>query len=121
MTQVRIWEGRRGSVGGRDDSDYIIVTFDGEAIGSWTEHLDDRGNRGVTYDVYRTDEGTIIVHRVAWSRWENEDDTALIVEYDSLDDAAQYYRRELENAGIIERRVLTLNEWRRQQKYRTAE
>ena len=121
MTQVRIWEGRRGAVLGSDDSDYIIVTFDGESLGSWTEHLDDRGNRGVTYEVYRTVEGTIIVHRVTWSRWSNEDDTALIVEYDSLEDAAQYYRRELENAGIIDRRVLTLDEWRTQQKYRKPE
>jgi surface antigen len=118
MTQVRIWEGRRGSVGGCDDSDYIIVTFDGESLGSWTEHLDDRGNRGVTYDVYRTAEGTIIMHKVTWSRWEGESDYALVIEYDSLDDAAQYYRRELENAGIIERRVLTLDAWRALQKYR---
>ena len=121
MTPVRIWEGRRGSVGGCDDSDYIIVTFDGELLGSWTEHLDDRGNRGVTYDVYRTTEGTIIIHKVTWSRWEGESDYALVIEYDSLDDAAQYYRCELENAGIIERRVLTLDEWRTQQKYRKPE
>jgi hypothetical protein len=112
MEQVRLWEGRRGSVGGCDDSDYIIVTFDGESLGSWSEHLDDRGNRGVTYDIYRTSEGTVIVHKVTWSRWSNEDDYALIIEYDSLEDAAQHYRRELENAGIIQRQHLTLEQWR---------
>jgi hypothetical protein len=118
MEQVRLWEGRRGTVGGSDDSDYIIVAFDGESLGSWTEHIDDRGNRGVTYTVYRSSEGTIIIHKVTWSRWEGETDYALVIEYDSLDDAAHYYRRELENAGIIERRVLTLEAWRALQKYR---
>lgn len=112
MEQVRLWEGWRGTVGGSDDSDYIIVTFDGESLGSWTEHLDDRGNRGVTYEVYRTAEGSIIIHKLTWSRWSDERDYALIVEFATLEQAAEYYRRELENAGIIERKVLTLGEWR---------
>jgi len=107
MKQVRLWEGTRGAC-----DDYVWVVFDGESLGSWTESLDDRGNRGVTYAVYRTSEGTIIVHKVRWSRWSDESDSAMILEFASLEAAATHYRRELENAGVIERKMLTLAEWR---------
>jgi uncharacterized protein Usg len=112
MKRVRLWEGSRGTSSGYDASSYEWLEVEAESLGSWTEWLDDRGNRGVTYDVYRTAEGTIIIHKVTWSRWSDERDYALIVEFATLEQAAEHYRRELENARIIERKVLSLDEWR---------
>jgi len=118
MDRIRVWEGVRRVVNGHDDSNYEWIEFEGEQLGTWTEYVDDRDTRGVTYSIYRTAQGTIIVHISRWSRWANEADYGTVVEYDTVEEASRYYRRELENAGIIQRQVLTLDAWRAKQKDR---
>jgi hypothetical protein len=113
MERIRVWEGIRHTSRGYDDSSYVWVEFTGALLGSWTELVDEvRETRGVTYSIYTTAEDTIILHVHRWSRWSNESEYGTVVEYESLDAAARHYRRELENAGLIQRRVMTLDEWR---------
>ena len=112
MEQVRIWEGVRGVVGGHEVSEFVVVSFVGERLGSWTALEDERGNRGDTYTFFRSEGGSIIVHVEHWTRWSDELDSAEIEEYDSIESCAVVYRKQLENAGVVQRRVLTLDEWR---------
>ena len=121
MEQVRIWEGVRGVVGGHEVSEFVVVAFEAERLGSWTALEDERGNRGDTYTFYRSEGGSIIVHIEHWSRWANELDSAEIEEYDSIESCLVVYRKQLENAGVVQRRVLTLDEWRANRKDRKEE
>jgi hypothetical protein len=112
MEQIKVWVGRRGTRDGYDNSRYEWVTFEGEELGRWKEYDDERGDRGVSYTIYRTGDGTIVLHRVKWSRWADEYDYGRLLEYDSLEAASDEWRYVLENAGVLPRPVLTLAEWR---------
>jgi hypothetical protein len=118
MEQVKVWIGRRGTVGGYDNSRYDWVTFDGKELGRWVEVDDERGNVGTTYVIYQSSEGTVLLYRERWSRWADDSDYATLIEYSSLEDMMSEWRYVLENSGVIERRTLTLAEWR---KYRESE
>ena len=113
---IKVWVGRKGARNGYDNSDYEIIEIVGQELGYWRDTDDPVwNNRGTDFRVFRTEEGTILIHRTDWSRWENEDTLATILEFASLEDAAKNgWRRVLENAGVIPRRVRSLREWRRE-------
>jgi hypothetical protein len=114
METIKIWIGRKGARNGLDNSDYEIVEFTGQELGYWRDTDDPIwNNRGTDFRAFQTEEGTILIHRVDWSRWANEDTFANILEFASLNDATRSgWRTVLENAGVIPRRVRSLREWR---------
>ena len=114
METTKIWIGRKGARNGLDNSDYEIVEFTGQELGYWRDTDDPIwNNRGTDFRAFQTEEGTILIHRVDWSRWANEDTFANILEFASLNDATRSgWRTVLENAGVIPRRVRSLREWR---------
>ena len=112
MEIVELRVGTWGVEEGYDVGSYSVVRCEAEQLGHWVKHLDERRSRGVTYTIYRTSEGTILVYVYEWSRWANEVDSAMIHEYATLEEAAEHYRQVLERAGVIPRRVMSLAEWR---------
>jgi len=114
METIKIWIGRKGARNGLDNSDYEIVEFTGQELGYWRDTDDPIwNNRGTDFRAFQTEEGTILIHRVDWSRWANEDTFANTLEFASLNDATRSgWRTVLENAGVIPRRVRSLREWR---------
>ena len=123
MKTYQVWIGRKGARNGFDNSDYEIIEIDGEELGFW-RNTDDPvwNNEGTDYRVFQTEEGTILIHRVNWSRLQGEDTFASVLEFASLDDAAKSgWRRVLENAGVLPRRVRSLREWRAERERQQAE
>jgi len=123
MKTHQIWVGRKGARNGFDNSDYEIIEFTGQELGYWRD-VDDPvwRNRGTDFRIFQTDESTIIIHRVDWSRWEGEDTFASILEFADLTEAVRAgWRTVLENAGVIPRRVRSLREWRRERERQQAE
>jgi hypothetical protein len=115
METIKIWEGRRGTRNGFDNSNYTIIEFQGRQLGYWRETYDPWDNDGCDYRIYQTDENLIVIHRTDWTRLANEDTYASILEFDSLEAAVNAgWRRVLENAGVLPRRVRSLREWRRE-------
>lgn len=109
---IKIWEGRKGARCGCDHSDFQIIEFNGQELG-WWQSSDDRDNRGTDVSVFQTDDGQIVIHRVNWSRWANEDTYGTIMTYDNIEAAIKDgWRNVLENVGVIPRRVRSLREWR---------
>jgi len=110
MTTITIWKGSRRVVLG-DDIEFVEhVTFIGEELGAVWEEENSRGTQTV---FYRTEGGKIVVHQVLWSRWEGEATHAYIHVFPSLEGvngAAAMFWWELEQAGIIPRPTLTLEE-----------
>jgi len=114
MKTYQVWVGRKGARNGMDCSNYEIVEFRGTELGYWRD-VDDPvwRNRGTDFRVFQTEDGSIIIHRVDWSRWANEDTFGSILEFADLAEAARRgWRTVLENAGVIPRRVRSLREWR---------
>ena len=123
MKTHQVWIGRKGARNGLDNSDYEIVEFTGQELGYWRD-VDDPvwRNRGTDFRIFHTDESTIIIHRVDWSRWEGEDTFASILEFEDLTEAVRAgWRTVLENAGVIPRRVRSLRERRRERERQQAE
>ena len=102
-----VWKGVKRVVLGNDLSDYVTVEFEGEPLGAVEEESNHRGTSTV---FYRTADGRFVVHRVRWSRWEGECDYGDVYIFSSLDEAAGVFRREMECAGVIPRRTVTLDE-----------
>lgn len=50
------------------------VTFIGELIAEITEH-EGRNDRGITHELYRTEDNRLILHQIDWSRWRGEHST----------------------------------------------
>ena len=123
MKTYQVWIGRKGARGGRDNSDYEIIEFAGRELGYLREVEDPTwDNRGTDYRVFQTEEGTILIHRVDWSRWAGEDTFGSILEFANLTDAARAgWRRVLENAGVIPRRIRSLRAWRAERERQQAE
>jgi hypothetical protein len=114
MKTYKIWTGRAGAKNGCDDSDVQQIELAGEELG-WLRVSDDPiwDDRGMDYRVFRTENNTILIHRIRWSRWQGESTYADVLEFPSLAEAAKAgWRRVLENAGVIPRRVRSLREWR---------
>jgi hypothetical protein len=114
MKTHKVWVGRKGAKNGCDDSDFQLVEFSGTELG-WLRISDDPiwDDHGTDYRIFQTEDNTILIHRVRWSRWQGEDTFADVLEYSSLAEAAKAgWRRVLENAGVIPRRVRSLREWR---------
>ena len=120
---IKVWVGRKGARNGYDNSDYEIIEIVGQELGYWRDTDDPVWkNRGTDFRVFRTEEDTIVIHRVDWSRWEGEDTYASILEFENLNEAADAgWRIMLENAGVIPRRVRSLREWRRERERQQAE
>jgi hypothetical protein len=116
MKTYQVWTGRKGARNGMDYSDYEIVEFTGQELGYWRVSDDPVwDNRGTDYRVFQTEEGNILIHRIRWSRMSGEDTFADILEFASLENAIKAgWRRVLENANVIPRRVRSLREWRRE-------
>lgn len=119
MEAIKIWAGRKGARNGCDCSNFEVIEFRGTELGWQREGGDSWDNRGVDYGVYQTEEGTILIHRIVWSRWVGEDTVATVLTFDSLDEAVKAgWRNVLENAGVIPRRVRSLREWRAEREQR---
>ena len=113
MKTQQIWVGRMGAKNGFDNSDFVVVEFTGEQLGYWRHSEDVWGNRGADYRIFSTEDGRILIHLIHWSRWQGEDTFANILEFLSLKDAIKAgWRKVLENAGAIPRRVASLKKWR---------
>jgi len=123
MELIKVWIGRKGARNGFDNSEYEILEFTGQELGFWWVVNDAVwGNRGTDYRVFRTEDGTILIHRVDWSRWAGEDTFASIIEFSSIEDAIKAgWRRVLENAGVIPRRIRSLREWRAERERQKVE
>jgi len=107
MAPFVIWKGTKRVVCGEEYAFVENVEFEGECIGAcWEEH----NSRGTQTVFYRTSDGRIVVHRVRWSRWENEATVANVFIFSSLNEAEAMFWWELECAGIIPRPTLTLDE-----------
>lgn len=66
------------------------VEFVGDELASWAEYGLGRGGaitdtRGVTETLYRTEDGRLIVHVDAWSRWQGEPTTETLHEVEEAD------------------------------------
>jgi len=107
MATINIWKGTKRVVRGNTYKTVAYVTFDGECLGVCWEEYD---SRGVETTVFRSSDGRIIVHQERWSRWEGEETRADVFVFPSIEDAADAFRWELEQAGIIPRPTLTLDE-----------
>jgi hypothetical protein len=105
-----------------DCSSYEIVEFCGTELGYWQDVDDPWRNRGTDFRVFQTEDGMILIHRVDWSRWANEDTFGIILEFVNLTEAIQRgWRTVLENAGVIPRRVRSLKEWRKERQQQSSE
>jgi len=113
MKTYQVWTGRKGAHNGYDHSEYENIEFVGQELGYWRDSDGVWNNDGIDYRVFQTEDGSILINRIRWSRMQNEDTYADILEFASLNDAAKSgWRRVLENAGVIPRRIRSLQEWR---------
>lgn len=116
METHKVWEGRRGPrlrrkvtfVGGYRRSRRTAfglrrgVVFVGEELGSWSEGLPFARQRGTDYTVFRTEDGTIIIHRVRRSVRTAADDVGKVYIFSDVVKAVEAgWRRVLENSGAI--------------------
>jgi len=67
-------------------------------LGVWRNDL---GDHGVTYTIYRTEEG-VLIHEYEWIDNLDEDRRGTVYEFETLEDAAREFRYVLQMAGVIE-------------------
>jgi hypothetical protein len=107
MATICIWKGSRRVVLGNDIEFVENEEFEGETIGAcWEEE----NSRGVQTTFYQTRDGRIVAHVVRWSRWEGEATYADIYTFPTLEDACGSFGWELEQAGLIPPRTVSLSE-----------
>ena len=107
MATYTIWRGTKRVVCGNEIKFVEDIEVEGEILGAcWEEE----NSRGVQTVFYRTQGGMIVVHRIHWSRWENEATVANVFVFSSLEEAEAMFQWELENAGIIPPRTVELGE-----------
>jgi hypothetical protein len=110
MATVQIWKGVKRVVLGEEYAFVENEEFEGETIGAcWEEE----NSRGTQTTFYQTRDGRIVVHVVQWSRWENEATYAYSHVFPALEGvngAAAMFWRELEQAGLIPPRTVSLSE-----------
>jgi len=107
MAPFVLWKGTKRVVCGNDIEFVENIEIEGDVLGAcWEEE----NSRGVQTVFYRTPGGMIVVHRIRWSRWENEATVANVFVFSSLEEAEAMFWWELEQAGIIPRPTLTLDE-----------
>jgi len=107
MTTVQLWRGVRRVVLGDEFSNGEFVEFDGERVGGlWEEH----NARGTETGFHSTSDGRFVVHQRRWSRWENEPEISEVFVFASLDEATPMFWWELEQAGLIPPRTVTIEE-----------
>jgi len=110
MATYTIWRGTKRVILGEDIVHAENIEVEGDILGACWEEGDARGTQTV---FYKTSDGMIVVHRVHWSRWENEATVANVFVFSSLEGvngAAAMFQWELENAGIIPPRTVELGE-----------
>ena len=107
MATYTIWRGTKRVVCGNEIKFVEDIEVEGEILGAcWEEE----NSRGVQTVFYRTPGGMIVVHRIHWSRWENEATVANVFVFSSIAESEKMFWWELEQAGIIPRPTLTLEE-----------
>jgi hypothetical protein len=107
MAPFLIWQGTKRTVCGNDIDFVENIELEGDILGAcWEEH----NARGTQTVFYRTSGGMIVVHRVHWSRWENEATVANVFVFSSLVEAEAMFEWELEQAGLIPPRTVSLSE-----------
>ena len=99
MKEYKIWEGLKG-VKGRGKRK--MLRFVGEEIGYWSDAHPTTSDRGTVYRIFRKENGTIVIHRIRWSKWSTEYDHGSIFHYETLDDAARDFGDVLRNAKVIQ-------------------
>jgi len=98
MTPFLIWRGTKRVICGNDVDFVENIEIDGEVIGACKKEKDEYGSQTV---FYRTSDGRIVVHRVHWSRGENEMTVAHVFVFSSLNEAEEMFWPELRQAGLI--------------------
>ena len=94
--KYQVWTGTRNR---QDiDADSEVIIFEGEELGVWRNDL---GDHGVTYTIYRTEEG-VLIHEYEWIDNLDEDRRGTVYEFETLEDAAREFRYVLKAAGVIE-------------------
>ena len=107
MEPFTIWRGTKRVVCGEDIAHVENIEIEGEVVGAcWEEE----NSRGTQTTFYQTHDGRVVVHRVHWSRWENEATVANVFAFPSLEDAEAMFWWELEQAGLIPPRTVELGE-----------
>jgi hypothetical protein len=97
MKTYRVWEGRKGV-----RNNYKTFKFRGEDIGYWSDGHPVTHDYGTSYRIFRTGTNEIIIHRIRWSKWANEDDHGTVYRFASIEDAKEYgFDRILQNARVI--------------------
>jgi len=99
MAPFLIWRGTKRVILGEDISHVENIEVYGEVIGATLEERNEEHSTQTVF--YRTVDGRIVVHRVHWSRGENEMTVANVFVFSSLDDAESMFWPELRQAGII--------------------
>jgi len=107
MATYTIWRGTKRVILGEDIVHAENIEVEGDILGACWEEGDARGTQTV---FYKTSDGMIVVHRVHWSRWENEATVANVFVFSSLEEAEAMFWWELEQAGIVPRRTVTFDE-----------
>jgi hypothetical protein len=83
-------------------NNYKTFRFVGQDIGYWSDGHPVTHDCGTSYRVFRTEEGSIIIHRIRWSKWANEDDYGTVYKFTNLEDAKEYgFDRILQKARVI--------------------
>jgi len=108
MAAIQLFRGTRRTILGDEFVNGEMIEIDAERIGGLREEGD---ARGVETTFYRALDGRFIVHRRRWSRWENEpEEISEIFVFPSLDEGKVRFRWEMENAGLVPLRVVTLDQ-----------
>jgi hypothetical protein len=99
MKTYKIWEGLKGA---KRSKHYKTFTFIGEEVGYWSDAHPTTSDRGTAYRVFRTEAGTIVIHRIRWSKWSTEYDHGSIFQYTTLEEATRDFGNVLKNASVIQ-------------------
>jgi len=99
MAPFLIWRGTKRVVCGNDIDLVENIEIDGEVLGATLEERNDEHSTQTVF--YRTVDGRVVVHRVHWSRGENEMTVANVFVFSSLDETEEMFWPELRQAGLI--------------------
>jgi len=111
MEPFVVWYGLKQTLRGHDTSSVTEVEFRGEFLGRTCFPVCGDDDSGVDTVFYRADDGRIVVHVVRWTRLANVATQADIYIYNNLEEAQKSFRLEMQRAGVIPPRRMTLKEF----------
>ena len=85
MKTVTLKIGSEIVIDGHPQDNLRPVEFTGEEVGSRRYYTDERGTRGTTETLYRTEDGRLTVYVELWSRWQGEPNYYKLVRAEAAD------------------------------------